>query len=102
MQGAANTNDIIVTALTSDIMRTLTVTSGHRVTPPPVRLADSPIARPRECHPLLAPASQRHVCDMGTRGHVRLSPEGDHGVECGPAALEPAIGKDAGGAAVDF
>lgn len=39
---------------------------------------------------------------MRTRGHVTFSPEGDHGVECGPAALEPAIGEDAGGAAVDF
>ena len=33
---------------------------------------------------------------------MSTSPERDHRVERGPAALEPAIGEDAGGTAVDF
>ena len=53
------------------------------MTPPPISLADGPVGRPRERHPLLAP-------------------EGDHRVERRPAALQPAIGEDARGAAVDL
>ena len=61
----------------------LTITPGYRVTPPAISLADGPVGRPRERHPLLAP-------------------EGHHGVERRPAALQPAIGEDARGATVDL
>ena len=53
------------------------------MTPPPVSLADCPVGGAGECHPLLAP-------------------EGHHGVQGRPTALQPAVGKDAGGAAVYF
>ena len=60
-----------------------TVASWEGVAPPPVCLADGPVARPLKRHPLLAP-------------------EADDGVERGPRALEPAVRKDARRAAVDF
>ena len=52
-------------------------------------------------------SSPPHICntetrDLGTRVHGGLSPERDHGVERGPASLEPAIGQDARRATVDF
>ena len=76
----------------------LTVTPGYRVTPPPVSLADGPVAGARERHPLLASAMRLRCDDPGPGA----SPERDHGVEGGPAPLQPAIGQDAGGAAVDL
>ena len=44
----------------------LTVTPGHRVTPPPVSLADGPVAGARERHPLLASAMRLRCDDPGT------------------------------------
>ena len=71
-----------------DPVLSLTIAPGHRVTPATVRLTDGSVAGPRECHPLLTSATQRHV----SWGHVTrdtwgLSPECDHGVECGSAPL---------------
>ena len=44
----------------------LTIAPGHWVAPATVRLTDGSVAGPRECHPLLTSATQRHV----TWGHV--------------------------------
>ena len=84
-----------------DPVLSLTIAPGHRVTPATIRLADGSVAGPRECHPLLTSATQRHV----SWGHVTrggLSPECNHGVESSPAPLEPAIGQDARRATVNF
>ena len=59
-------------SLISDMMMALTVTPGHRVTPPPVRLADGSIARPGECHPLLAPR-HRDTCHHDSCTRERLT-----------------------------
>ena len=51
--------------------------------PPAVRLTDGPVAG-------------------ALKRHALLTAEADHGVERGAGALQPAVGQDAGGAAVDF
>ena len=71
---------------------------GDSTARPPGRWSDS-LARRMSSPPRTWDTETRVI---RTRGHVSTSPERDHRVERGPASLEPAIGEDAGGTAVDF
>ena len=81
-QGAAGVgNDMGETP--SAALSRLTIAPGQGMAPPAVRLADGPVGRPLE-------------------GHSLLAAEGHHSVQGGARPLQPAVGQDAGRAAVDL